>query len=246
MNTDAFAVKPEEVLLSRVRRASGRAPMQMRAPLRKERLTPKLVRDALQDARDAKASDAELMESFQNDGDYVAFEALFRRHRDGLRAFLQRLTSDPNAAEDVSQWTWLRLIETARRRGYVRTEGAAFRTWLFTLARNRFVDDYLRRADVARVIPFPDGLAESLPQSTDTCDPFEHYVNAGQVREIMDAALGKLPFQQREVVALWSAGFDAETIARLTHAPRDTVLSRKKYALARLRTALLAAGVDGV
>ncbi len=214
-------------------------------PVRPQRLTPKLVRGALQDAREAKASDADLMESFQNDGDYTAFEALFRRHRDGLRAFLQRLSADPNAAEDVSQWTWLRLIETARRRGFTRTEGAAFRTWLFTLARNRFVDDYLRRADVARVISFPDGLAESLPEPTDVADPFEHYVNAGQVREILDAALGNLPFQQREVLALWSAGFDADTIARLTSAPRDTVLSRKKYALARLRTALIAAGVDG-
>lgn len=245
MNTDALAVKPEDVLLSRVRRASGRAPVPPPAPTRKERLTPKLVYRALQDTHHAKANDAELMEAFQADGDYAAFEALFRRHRDGLRAFLRRLTSDPDTADDVSQWTWLRVIETGRRSAFTRTEGAAFRTWLFTLARNRFVDDCLRRADVARVIPFPDGFAESLPQPTDAADPFEHYVNAGQVREIIDAALVELPFQQREVLALWSAGFDADTIASLTRAPRDTVLSRKKYALARLRTALLAAGVDG-
>ncbi len=37
------------------------------------------------------------------------------------------------------------------------------------------------------------------------------------------------------MVALWADGMGIGAIAALTAAPRDTVLSRKKYALAKLR-----------
>ena len=44
--------------------------------------------------------------------------------------------------------------------------------------------------------------------------------------------------KQREVVAMWCAGASIEGMARHAAAPRDTVLSRKKYAFARLRVTL--------
>jgi len=47
-----------------------------------------------------------------------------------------------------------------------------------------------------------------------------------------------LPVEQRQVVALWADGMRIGAIATLTAAPRDTVLSRKKYALAKLRVML--------
>ena len=37
---------------------------------------------------------------------------------------------------------------------------------------------------------------------------------------------------------MWAAGFDLETMVSMIGAPRDTVLSRKKYAIARLRAAM--------
>jgi DNA-directed RNA polymerase specialized sigma24 family protein len=40
------------------------------------------------------------------------------------------------------------------------------------------------------------------------------------------------------VIALWIAEVEPAAIAVITGAPRDTVLSRKKYALAKLRSAL--------
>jgi len=40
------------------------------------------------------------------------------------------------------------------------------------------------------------------------------------------------------VIALWIAEVEPAAIAEITGAPRDTVLSRKKYALAKLRSAL--------
>lgn len=233
MNTDAFVVEPKQALPQSA----------LHTPLVADTsgLATRVANPANEDSPLAAVSDIDLMERFQAKGDYAAFEALFARHRSSLLGFLQRLAADRSVAEDVSQWTWMRVIETGRRLGFAPRATATFATWLFTLARNRFVDEHLRRADVARVVPFPDGMCERL--ADDSRDAQEHYVNAEQLHGHIERALSALPFQQREVLALWSSGFDAETIARLTEAPRDTVLSRKKYALAKLRAALAEVGV---
>jgi DNA-directed RNA polymerase specialized sigma24 family protein len=45
----------------------------------------------------------------------------------------------------------------------------------------------------------------------------------------------RLPAEQRKVSLMWSQGASIREMAAACHAPRDTVLSRKKYAVARLR-----------
>ena len=176
--------------------------------------------------------DKELMMRFQEDGTYDAFERLFHRHRDGLFGFLLRLSGNDKTAEEVSQAAWLKLLELARRGGYRSDTSASFRTFLFTLARNEYIDQHVRKHDVARteslegnpgVEPssdLPNGLTQTL---------------TGQLRRHIDAALATLPFEQREVITLWAAEFTIEQMAAATGAPRDTVLSRKKYALKKLR-----------
>ena len=46
---------------------------------------------------------------------------------------------------------------------------------------------------------------------------------------------GHLPAEQRKVILLWSQGASIREMAAACDAPTDTVLSRKKYAVARLR-----------
>jgi DNA-directed RNA polymerase specialized sigma24 family protein len=43
------------------------------------------------------------------------------------------------------------------------------------------------------------------------------------------------------VIAFWSLGMDIEPMQQIIGAPRDTILSRKKYALAKLRARLAGA-----
>jgi RNA polymerase sigma-70 factor (ECF subfamily) len=147
-------------------------------------------------------------------------------------------------AEDVSQQTWLKLIEAARQRSYAPRNGASFQTWLFTLARNRFVDDYVRRHEVARVSRESE-IDIELREIADVDDKSpESHVSAAQLRQLIHGALADLPLEQREVIAMWSSGMDVERMMQVTGAPRDTVLSRKKYAIAKLRLALARLGVD--
>ena len=187
-----------------------------------------------------EADDAELMLAFQTERDYGAFEALFCRHKDMLLRFLARLAGNVAIAEDVSQQTWLKVIDVARRGGYARRHDVAFRTWLCTLARNHFVDEFQRKFAVARTQPLPDDFENSPGEGADPLEALDRYEQAKRV----DAALRQLPFEQREVITLWAADVGVDAIAAMVGAPRDTILSRRKYALAKLRHALAASSAE--
>jgi RNA polymerase sigma factor (sigma-70 family) len=184
--------------------------------------------------------DAALMLTFQRERNYAAFEELFRRHKDALLAFLIQLTGGRAVADDVSQQAWLKVIESARLGSYSDRPGVAFRTWLYTLARNHFIDEYKRKFAVSRTVSlaaFPDAVdSESLASVPDPAELADQDQFAAHVQR----ALRTLPFEQREVIAFWAAGMELDEIALIVRAPRDTVLSRKKYAIAKMRTLMQA------
>jgi RNA polymerase sigma-70 factor (ECF subfamily) len=182
--------------------------------------------------------DALLMLRFQRDGDRAALAHLFERNRGALLRFLTRLSRNRVIAEDVAQQTWLKVIDVARQGAFAAASGVAFRTWLCTLARNHFIDEYRRKFAAARSVPLPAdlgaALAEAHKMAPDPAEPLDE----GQSKARLHEALRRLPLEQRRVGALWADGMGIGAIAALTAAPRDTVLSRKKYALAKLRVLL--------
>ena len=179
----------------------------------------------------SERSDADLMLSFQRERNYAAFEELFGRHKDALFRYLLRLAGHRPTAEDASQQTWLKVIDVARAGGYEERPAVAFRTWIFTLARNHFIDHYKRSFAETRSVPLPDD--DDSPGS----GPPDLIETAETNRELRRAML-TLPFEQRDVLSLWAAGVEIDHIAAMTGAPRETVLSRKKYAISKLRSAI--------
>jgi len=181
------------------------------------------------------ADDRELMRRFQERGDPAAFEAVFQRHKLGLFRFLIRLSGSATVAEEVSQQTWLEVVELAREGRY--RPAASFGTTLYCLARNRWMDDYVRRHEATRTTPLddPEAAVEELP-ATDT-DPNELLARRESEAAVTEA-LASLPSEQREVIALWMQGFELVEVARITGAPWHTVVSRKRYALDKLRRTL--------
>src|SRR3569833_4360070 len=143
--------------------------------------------------------DAELMLAFQRERDCAAFEELFRRHKDVLLRFLIQRTGSPSVAEDVSQQTWLKVIEAAREVGYAERAGTAFRTWLCTLARNHFIDEYTRKFAASRTVSLPESLDESPPDSLALPPDPAELVDRRQRAAHVQRALLMLPFEQREV-----------------------------------------------
>jgi RNA polymerase sigma-70 factor (ECF subfamily) len=191
----------------------------------------------------AGESDASLIERFQTTGDVAAFEVLFARHRDSLFAFLMRLALNRSVAEDVSQQTWLQILEAASRRSLRAVGAASFRTYLLTLGRNRFIDGYCRSHAVTRSQLLDDAVLETIADPEASADEVIRTLDRDQLKRVLSEAMAELPFPQREVIALWAEGTDTETMAALVDAPLETVLSRKKYGLTRLRAALARRGV---
>ena len=186
-------------------------------------------------------SDEKLMRRYQA-GDVGAFEALLRRHRAALHAFLYRLTGDRSRAEDLAQETWLKVVAAAPRW----ERRARFTTWAFSIARNVAIDEARRsshrtvesldapRAD-GRVLA--DGVAAEVPGP-------DRGAESALLRPKLEAALAALPLEQREVFVLREyAGVPFADIAEITGAPVPTVKSRMRYALEALRADLARLGV---
>jgi RNA polymerase sigma-70 factor (ECF subfamily) len=186
--------------------------------------------------QEAGPQDRELMQRFQDQGDAGAFEALFRRHAAGLYQFLLRLSGRPAVAEDASQQTWLKLVEMAERGRY---RPGPFRAMLFSVARNHYFDEHVRSHEATRSAPL-DEAGELPDDDADVGRLLERH----EARAAVERALGSLPPTQAEVVALWLQGFDLAEVAQITGASWNTVVSRKRYALVRLRR-ILASELEG-
>jgi len=173
--------------------------------------------------------DSSLMLRYK-DGDTSAFEALYRRHNDALYRYLLRLCRNQHTAEDLYQETWSKII---RSRGRYRPT-AKFTTFLYRVAHNCFIDNIRRnkRHDVETNAD-PDATAHPA-------DDQAAIVDKGKARERLESALLLLPDEQRDVFLLHEeAGLNLEAIAFVTGAPRETVKSRLRYAVKKLKSAML-------
>ncbi|MEO8016847.1 MAG: sigma-70 family RNA polymerase sigma factor, partial [Pseudomonadota bacterium] len=79
--------------------------------------------------------DAHLMLAYAR-GEMRAFETLYARHRGALYRYLMRQARDGEIANDLFQEVWSRVIVNRARY----EPRAKFRTFLFTLAHNCFID----------------------------------------------------------------------------------------------------------
>lgn len=177
-------------------------------------------------------SDEELMLRYR-DGEAGAFDALYQRHKGPVFRYLRRQTGDAALAEELFQDVWIRLID-ARRDYAVK---ARFTTWLYTIARNRFLD-HLRARGRAELTSFDDVL-ETVVAFPAADPPPERTLERKQLAGRLLAAIESLPTAQREAFLMQQeGGLTVEEIAHATGVERETAKSRLRYALTKLRDAL--------
>lgn len=176
------------------------------------------------------ASDDVLMLAWTG-GDAAAFERLYARHRMPLYRFLLRQVRDSSLADELFQDVWQRVI--AARAGW--KPDAAFRTWLFRIAHNRLGDHWraLRHRPAA-----PDDAEMRTARVQDPGTP-ERELSEFEQRRCVQLAIEALPDEQREVVTLrLEQELSLEEIAAITGVGRETVKSRLRYAMDKLRAGL--------
>ena len=194
-------------------------------------------------AEPADDADEALMLRF-GQGDAQAFETLYARHKGPLYRYFRR-QCDETSAEELFQEVWMRVINA--RESY--TVEAKFTTWFYRIAHNRLVDHY-RASGRRQEQPLADLADEEGGSESDALDRSEALADQPHARpdarafgqeqlESFAAALDALPDEQREAFILREdGGMSLEEIATTTGVGRETVKSRLRYAVARLRKTL--------
>lgn len=156
---------------------------------------------------------------------------LFERHNRALFNFIAWLCQgNTDEAEDICQKTWIKLMQYSGE--YHPT--AAFRTFLYQIARNAMIDG--KRSAYERQREALDENTLAVPESDLTPETELHLKqNWQQVQQ----ALMHLPAPQREVVVLrFFSEMSLNEIAEVIGVGFETVKSRLRYAFAHLRREL--------
>jgi RNA polymerase sigma factor (sigma-70 family) len=158
-----------------------------------------------------------------------------------LKAFIRARVASHADADDILQDVWQQLIRTLED-GPIEHVGA----WLYTVARNRIIDQYRKPRMTSLDAPGDEmepgdeafELADFLRRD-DATPESEHLRN--MFWEQLRAALAELPPEQRQVF-VWHEleGLSFQEIAKLTGENLNTLLSRKRYAVRYLRQRLRA------
>jgi len=183
----------------------------------------------------AAPSDEELMLDYAA-GDATAFDQLYSRHKGGVYRYMLRQCSHGGVVEELFQDVWTNLIRA--RRGY--TPSAKFTTWLYRLAHNRLIDHY-RSNGVATTLSADDDMhAEAVATIAADCrDEPESRTENRELAERLKSAVSDLPAPQREAFLLHQeGGLTLDEIAELTDVGVETVKSRLRYAMNKLRSNL--------
>jgi RNA polymerase sigma factor (sigma-70 family) len=182
------------------------------------------------------ADDEDLMLAYSN-GEAAAFDLLYARHKGGVYRYVLRHCGNSGIADELFQEIWLNVIRV--RANYAPT--AKFSTWLYTLARNRIVDHWRSSKHVAIVSIDDDESIGCEVDALPAAHQDEPHVRADN-RELathLKASIAALPPAQRDAFLLQhEGGLSLAEIATLTGVGAETVKSRLRYAVAKLRSDL--------
>jgi RNA polymerase sigma-70 factor (ECF subfamily) len=173
-----------------------------------------------------EATDEQLMRRYAK-GDTKAFEELYSRHRGPLYRYFIRQVNNPATANDLYQGAWEKIIKA--RNKY--RPSAPFTVWMYTVAHNHLVDHYRRSR--------PDSSIETDTLSDPQAGPVEGLIDS-EHNTLLRAAITALPEEQRNTLLLkLETGLKMEDIARVTGVSRETVKSRLRYAVQKLKRSLV-------
>jgi RNA polymerase sigma-70 factor (ECF subfamily) len=200
------------------------------------------------------ADDAQLMTQYAT-GDVAAFEVLYARHKGPLYRYFARQCGNADTADELFQDVWLRIVKARERY----EPKARFTTYMYQIAHNCLVDHYrksgralMSASDTGgyRVEEIPHPGAEEVDPAfasgrwslveweSDGAGP-EAALTGAQRAERLRSALDALPLEQREAFLLHEeAEMGLAEIATVTGAPAETVKSRLRYAVKKLRISL--------
>ena len=182
--------------------------------------------------------DAALFKPLSPSAQDLEIASVVRRERGRLLSFILRRVRDAAEAEDVLQEALYELVTAYRLMQPIEQVGA----WLMRVARNRIIDRFRKQR--------PQLLGDIAPEGEESDSALERLLpaieegpDAALVRELLleelEQALAELPAEQRAVfVAQELEGASFKELSARWGVGINTLLSRKRYAVLRLRERL--------
>lgn len=178
-------------------------------------------------------SDESLMLAYSN-GSQVAFEKLYRRHKGGLFRYFFRNCHSRDIAEELFQDVWMKVVNA--RASY--EQSAKFTTYLYRIAHNRLVDHY-RHLSSAQHAMRSEGDNQEIVENQDDNLTVNQILEQQETNNALKAAVQALPFEQREAILMQQDGhLSLADIAEVVGTSRETIKSRLRYAMQKLRDQL--------
>lgn len=165
-------------------------------------------------------------------GDASALTDLVREYGDALVRFAYCFLNDYYAAEDVMEDTFATLI--IKRKKF--TQKAKFKTYLFSIARNKCID--LLRAR-KRILPLEDNLADLLTDSPETA------MLLTDRNKKLYKCMQQLPEAYRQVLNLvYFEEFTIEETGKILRKNRKQVYNLLSRARSSLKQILIKEGIN--
>ena len=166
-----------------------------------------------------EAPNIDFMARYAKSGENRHLEQLIALYSNDLYHYLVT-QSDTHLAYDISQQTWLKVIE----KRHLYQKQTTPKAWLFKLARNTLIDEFRKQQRFVELEEDPVIAAPSTIKSFDY--------------DAINNALMQLSFVQREAITLQQEGFSLTDIELITQSNHETIKTRLRYAKQNLKRLL--------
>lgn len=181
-------------------------------------------------------TDEQLVEKYSQ-GDEESLKILIRRHLKPIYNFVIRSINGKEEAEDLTQEvflkTWSNLKKFDRQK--------KFKTWIYAIARNAIID-YLRKKKPLTVSSAVNSEGETVDYSALVADGGLSALDKIKLKEEtadLEKALLGLPAEERMLLLLYyGQNITFREIAEIRGEPLDTIKSRHRRSLIKLRSIL--------
>ena len=171
-------------------------------------------------------------------GDPNAFNLLVSRWEKRLFNYVYRLVGNRDDALDICQETFLKAYQQI---SYLR-DYKKFKGWLFKIGRNFSITYYRSKnqSKTSNVVENQQELDNLLLRKYREKSGNQRKLEPAELRLLVEGALNKLNFEQRETVVLKIfEGFKFNEIANISGCPVSTVKSRMYLGLNQLKDILM-------
>lgn len=180
------------------------------------------------------------------EGDTVAFDEIVTRWQSRLIGFFIRTARDRQLAEDLAQETLLKVYSQS----WDYLPLGRFRSWLFRIAHNLFIDDFRKRSHDALIHAYrgrsrdDDDDCDTMSRVVAETTPPDFPLQRDEVAACIQEALAEIPEEQRTTFVLhYFSEIPIEEVADIMESPIPTTKSRLRLAKEKLAEKLSLRGL---